>query len=166
MHKRIRAVMWAVAIVASVGSAGCSSSPACLELIAVARSGLDQAEVARQQHQQDLADTLSTQVQRLDAAFDADIRLAEAGAIKDARGQPISLTAAWVTSARKGYAAARDELARQQAQVIQAGAVEQDNLQASQEALDMAAMLITQQSGLTSEIKTALMAAYGRLSHD
>jgi len=130
---------------------------ATLDLIAVARAGLADARQAQQQSHEALLRQFVQQQAALDAAFDADVRLAEAGAIRDAQGQPVALDARWVIAARKGYVAARDATARQASDAQAVHATRQDNLAAADEALQMAWTLIVEQQGLNLRMRQYLM---------
>lgn len=145
------------AIVALAGMAGCSPPAATMDLIAVARKGLSDAQATQVAQSQLIARQMASQQAALDAAFDADVKLAAAGRISDRDGKPMPLTAEWIVSARKGYIAARDAIA-QQSQAHQAASLtHMDNLQASDEALDMAGQLILQQQGLNIRLQQQLM---------
>ena len=144
---------------------GCSAPTATLDLITVARKGLGMAGQAELEHQAQLTDQLNAQIASLDAAFDADVRLVAAGQIKDAQGGILTLTPEWVISARKGYAAARDLLAGQMRSAEAVHVTRLDNLQAADEALDMASQLIVQQWAVTERIRQELINMQRRLIH-
>ena len=157
--------MLAAAALCLIALAGCSPPAATLQLIAVARQGIKGAQDAQVAQHEQLTKFRDGQSAALDAAFDADVRLAASGALKDASGKPLALTEEWVISARKGYTAARD-LIQQQAQADQAAhAARLDNLKASDEALDMAGQLIIQQQGLALRAQQELADFQRRLSH-
>lgn len=160
---RAASVAAAVLLLAGVAG-GCSPPSASLELIAVARQGMAAAKQAQQQYHQREADLLASQAAALDAAFDADVRLAAAGQITDAAGRPVPLTADWVISARKGYSAARDAVAGQIRSREASHAVEMDNLSAADEAMEMAARLILEQMSLSARFRQELMQAQERLA--
>ena len=109
---------------------------------------------------------LATQAAALDAAFDADVKLAAAGAICDAEGKPVELTPEWVISARKGYAAGRDILADEVRTAEATHRTGQDNLAAADEALEMATELTVWQSDLSERFKQHLMTVQRSLIHD
>ena len=92
------------AIGLSVAS-GCGAPPATIELISVAEQALIDARDYQSACQAEQTQQLDSALSSLDAAFDADVRLVEAGKIADATGKTIPLSAEWVISARKGYAA-------------------------------------------------------------
>ena len=143
-------------VLAAALAAGCGAPPATMELIAVAENALiDAAALARSRHGDDIK-RIDAQAAALDAAFDADVRLVEAGKIASAAGEPVQLSAKWVISARKGYAAARDALAQQRLRLAAEQAVTSDNFAAAAEALEMARQLILQHYALTERTKLAL----------
>lgn len=152
-----RRLLWWLLPAVLAGPSGCASPPAALELIAVAQKGLTQAQdVENQRHQQEL-DALAGLQKSLDAAFDSDARLAEAGRIHGPGGQPVALSAEWVISARKGYAAARDALADNRTGLEKAHATHLDNLSAARDSLDLAAQLIVLQSDVSQRVKETLL---------
>lgn len=135
---------------------GCSAPPAALDLIAVGREGLSGAQQAdAQQHEQVMAN-YQAQIAALDAAFDADVRLVEAGGIKTLDGEAVVLSSQWIISARKGYSAARGAIADQMQSAQAVHLVRQDNLRAADEALDMAGELIIDHSLLGQRIRQAM----------
>ncbi len=142
---------------------GCSAPTATLDLITVARKGLTLAKQAQIDQHTELANRLESQTASLDTAFDADVRLVAAGQIKNSDGKPVALTPEWVISARKGYAAARDLLAKQARSAEAAHATRLDNLNAADEALDMATQLIVQQWAITNRIRQELINVQRRL---
>ena len=153
----------AASIFCAVVLCGCSAPPASLDLIAVARKGVvsaRQAQVAQHDRQ---VKQLQAQAAAMDAAFDADVKLAESGALKDEQGKPLTLTAQWVISARKGYAAARDMVSESVRQEEGNHATCLDNLDATDEALDMAAQLIVQQMAVGEKLRQELLAAQKKL---
>ena len=137
--------------------AGCEAPPATMELIAVARTGLAGAgEAEDQRHEQEQAH-LAAQAAALDAAFDADVRLAAAGELTGADGERVALDAEWVISARKGYAAARDLLADEARAAEREHATRADNLRASDEALEMAQELIAERWAVGARVRRTVM---------
>lgn len=144
---------------------GCSAPQATLDLITAARKGLAVAQEAEAQQHQQVLGQLRANVGSLDAAFDADVRLVVAGGIESLGGEPVTLSAEWVISARKGYAAARDAIADQMSSAESAHLIRQDNLQASDEALEMASQLIVQHSLFGQRVRQALLNAQQELSH-
>lgn len=150
-------------LIAACLPAGCSAPSATLDLITVARMGIKSATEAQTASHTELLQYYDMQAKSLDDAFDADVRLAESGQLKDADGNPLKLGAEWIISARKGYAAARDALADRKCGAEAAHAVNIDNLKASDEALDMASQLIVQQSSLTQTLKQHLINIQRRL---
>ncbi len=149
--------------VAMVWIAGCGAPPATVELIAVAQKALKDTSAAAADHHAAALRQLDSQAAALDAAFDADVKLAEAGKIRTAQGQPVRLSAEWVISARKGYAAARDALAGQRSHLESAHAADLDNLAAASEALDLAGRLILQQYALTERTRQIVHSLTRRL---
>jgi len=117
------------------------------------QAGLASAKLAQQQHQADLRKYHQAQLAALDAAFDNDVRLAAAGEIKSLDGETIELSANWVISARKGYAAARNILAAGMLANQSANAIETDNIDAAADALDLAAQLTVLQWNVGERVK-------------
>jgi hypothetical protein len=150
---------WALALTAC----GCSPPAATLDLLTVARMGLSSAKEAQQEQHSAILEHVRQRAGALDAAFDSDVRLAASGGIRDATGEPVALTAEWVISARKGYAAARDAMAREAQGADAAHAVRMDNLAAADEALQMAAQLVSLQWDLDARVRGQLLAAQRRL---
>ena len=155
----------AAALAAIATLAGCSAPAATLDLITVARRGLADARQAQAAQHDEIVKHLTDRNGELDAAFDADVRLAAAGALKDASGKPIALTAEWVISARKGYAVGKGALSDQLRQAQAAHLARTDNLQAADDALDMAASLIVQQYSLLQRVSQHLLTLQRSLSH-
>ncbi|MGC9455380.1 MAG: hypothetical protein ACP5HU_11025 [Phycisphaerae bacterium] len=162
MTERIKLLLLTVFLAAS---AGCHQT-AAVDLIAVAREGLADARLAEQQHHERYIRQLTRQMQALDDAFDADVRLAAAGQITNADGEPVALTADWVISARKGYTAAREIIAQQMLSADRAHAVRMDNLSAADEALEMACDLLLRQAAIAEPIRRTLLEAHGRWIDD
>jgi len=102
---------------------------------------------------------------RWTAAACAALAVAAAGDIEGPDGKPTNLTAEWVISARKGYAAARDLIGNEARLAELASLARTDNLKAADEALDMAAELILQQAELTERVRQTLLDFHRRLSH-
>ena len=150
-------------VVAACPLAGCSAPSATLDLITVARMGIKSAAEVQTANHAELLRHYDTQAKALDSAFDADVRLVAGGQLADAAGKPVKLTAEWVISARKGYAAASGMIADQKRNAEAAHAVHLDNLNAADEALDMASQLIVQQSSLTQKLKQHLIGIQRRL---
>ncbi len=141
--------------------AGCSASPAAVDLIAAARAGLAQARRAEAQRQALEARGLEAQAAALDAAFDADVRAVAAGQVGPA-GDPTALSPEWVISARRAYATTLRALAQQQLRDQAAGAERLDNLAAADEALEMAGDLLVRQLQLAEPVRRRLMDIHGR----
>lgn len=155
---------WAM-ILCLAAIAGCSPPSATLDLITVARTGLAGAK-AEQAAQYELnLKQLNAQASALDSAFDADVKLAAAGQIKDPSGRPVPLSPEWVISARKGYSAARDVLAQQMRNSQNAHGVNLDNLKAADDALDMASQLILQQQGLAVKMQQQMINLQRKVSN-
>lgn len=140
-------------IAATITLCSCATPTATTDLIAVGKMGLDQAATAERQAHARLMDALDRQKHTLDAAFDADVRLAANRSLQTAAGEPIELSAEWIIAARQGYAAARDEISRQQQAERSAHLQQLDNLQAATEALDLAAELTVLQWNVGEQIK-------------
>jgi hypothetical protein len=132
---------------------GCRTPTATLDLIAIGRKGLASARKAQQSHQADLLRHHKARLASLDSAFDNDVRLVEAGQLKLPDGEEIKLSADWIISARKGYAMARTIMAEQMRTSQAAGAVEIDNINAADEALEMATQLTVLQWNVGERIK-------------
>jgi len=143
-----------LAAVLAVG--GCAPPAATLELIAVARAGLADAKASQQQSHDARMLQFAQQQAALDAAFDTDVRLAEAGELRDAQGNPVAMDGRWVIGARKGYVAARDAVAQQARSAQAVHATRQDNLAAADEALQMARTLIIEQQGMSIRMRQYL----------
>jgi hypothetical protein len=139
------------------GLTGCTSPPATLELVGVAQKALADARTYQAQRHQEAMGNLVSLASSLDAAFDADVRLAAAGGIVSPDGKSVALSPEWVISARKGYAAGRDALASQRQKMDSGHAQQLDNLSAASEALDLAKALIIQSSFLNEQARQILM---------
>jgi len=151
----------AAAILAALG--GCGAPTSALSLIAVARQGIQQERQDAAAAHKVLIAQLRTGQAALDAAFDADVKLAAADQVRNAQGKPAALSAEWVISARKGYIAARDAIAAQIAAQQLAEATRQDNLSAADEALRLAGDVIVQQAALGRQVKQYLLSIQRRL---
>jgi hypothetical protein len=127
-------------------SAGCSTDAAAIQLIQTGRDGLHLAQQSQREQHQIIAAYLDSQRSALDAAFDADVRLAAAGQIKRPDGSAVEMTPQWVIDARKGYAAARDALADQARLQQTAHDAAMDNIAAADEALTLAEQLLQARS--------------------
>lgn len=132
---------------------GCATPTATVDLIGVAKKSLVAAVESQKETHELIVRQYQARQAALDVAFDADVRLAASGDLKNAEGQPIALSADWVISARKGYAAARDLLADQIRRERETHAVEQDNLAAAVEALNMAEELTVLQWNVGERFK-------------
>jgi len=163
MNARVRRLLVALAVLSACMS-GCAAPQAAVDLIAVAREGLTGAKEAEDQQHACLMANLQAKIGALDAAFDADVRLAEAGGIQTADGEPVTLSSQWVISARKGYSAARGAIAEQMQSAEAVHFIRQDNLQAADEALHMAEQLIIEHSLLGQRIRQALAKAKEELT--
>ncbi len=161
-RERLRRVPALLALLGAGLFVGCGAPPATLELIGVAQKALrETSALEKERHAEELR-RLESMKAALDAAFDADVKLAEAGRITDAQGRPVRLSAEWVISARKGYAAARDALSEQQQRLQAAQATHLDNLAAAAEALTLARNLILQQASLSGRARQFLMSLQRR----
>jgi len=166
MKKRIDRLMTAtIAIVSAALLAGCSPPAASLDLITVARQGIASAKQSQQEQNQIIIRQFAAQQAALDAAFDADVRMVQSGGLKNASDKPLTLTGDWVISARKGYTAARDIISNQMQETQSVAATRMDNLQASDEALDMASQLIIQQQGFAIKLQQQLINVQRKLSN-
>ncbi len=145
--------------------AGCTAPTATLDLITIALKASASASDAVDAQHAELITHLRRQLAALDSAFDADVRLAEGGQIPGPTSQPVKLTAQWVISARKGYAAARDLLAGQMRSAEISHAARVDNLRAGDEALEMASQLIVRQWSVGERIGRKILETHGRLVH-
>lgn len=145
---------------------GCSAPAAALQLIGVARETLAAQRDAQDEMHAERMDGIDSRRAALDAAFDADVRLAAAGGITDAEGNRVRLTPEWIISARKGYAAARDLAAEDAMDAAAAHRTRMDNLRAADEALEMAASLILQQTHVAERIRQHLLTLQRRFIHE
>jgi len=149
-----------------MASAGCAAPRATLELITAARKGIHSARQDAIDRHDEAIKRLEAQVAALDAAFDADVRLVAAGQVADADGEPVELTAEWIISARKGYAAARGLLAEQMRSAEAARAAGLDNLDAADESLEMASQLIVSRWNVAERVKQHLLSLQRRLANE
>jgi hypothetical protein len=125
-----------------------------------------QARAAQQAQHEEIQSRMQERTAQLDDAFDADVKLAGAGLLRKPMAatapadssQVVSFTPEWVISARRGYAAARDAMARDARNEEIAHAVRMDNLAASDEALDMATQLIVRQWNLGQKLESSMLA--------
>ncbi len=164
MHKVTRLIFLHALML--VPLSGCGGPEAAMDLIAVGRKGIaHQKQALTATHSQLVRQLKATQA-ALDSAFDADVRLAAGRQIKDAEGSPIALSPEWIISARKGYIAARDAIAEQILSAESVHLIQQDNLHAADEALEMAANLVIQQALISDRIKQYLMKIQRRLISD
>lgn len=144
-------------VLAAGALTGCAAPSATLDLISVARKGIASAKRESDAAYADNQRRLEAQAASLGAAFDADVKLAAAGKITSADGKAVKLSAEWVISARKGYAAARDLLSKQLYSSRLAHQTAVDNLTASDEALDMACELILSRWNISQQVKMRLL---------
>ena len=162
----VSCALWLAAAVAGTFPAGCTAPPATVELVNVARQALaDASELADARRADDLA-RLDELAAALDIGFDADVRLVAAGGLAGADGKPVALSAEWVISARKGYAAARGALADQRTRRAAECAREKDNMAAAGEALEMTVQLILQQYAVGERLRNLLLSAQRRIVHE
>jgi len=155
MRRCVRLIIAALAGAVLLG--GCAAPTATLDLISVARKGIAIARTDAQTRRVDAASRMASQVAALDAAFDADVRLAEAGSLTDDEGESVELTAEWVISARKGYSAARASLEERIRSVSDAHMAAIDNLDACDEALAMASQMIVANWNVSQHIKQYIL---------
>ena len=151
---------------AVLAAAGCATPTATCDLIAIGRKGLASARTAEVQCHAEIIRHYQRQLASLDAAFDADVRMVAAGQLTDAEGKPVAMSAEWVISARKGYAAARNLLAEQIQKNHAAHATELDNLQAADEALQMASQLTVLQWNISERFKQQFLKLQERITND
>jgi len=137
--------------------AGCSAPAATLDLMSVAQNAIYSAREDAEQRHGEIVRMLKAQVAGLDAAFDADVKLAASGQIRTSDGQVAQLTPDWVISARKGYIAARDLLGEQIRAAETDHAIRQDNLKLADESLEMASELIVRQWNIAERIKQHIL---------
>lgn len=157
---------WMFVAVWPVLLAGCGTPTATLDLISVARRGLDDARTAERQRREEMRQRVESQMDALGDAFDTDVRLVSAGEVTGPDGKPVALSAEWVISARKGYAAA-GRMLLQQALADQADHLQRlDNLAAADEALLMAAGLIVRRAAVSERVRNVLMDLHGRMTNE
>jgi hypothetical protein len=109
-------------------AAGCTTfTRAQMDLVDQARRGVTIVAQADQDRDRDVADLAKLRRQRLDAAFDDDVRT---------RSTQEALDADWVIDARKAYAAGLDAYAKTQAASERNSDVRKRNLAAIDAALD------------------------------
>ena len=149
-RKTVPAVM-----VAAMLLGGCTTAPAAMELITVARKGLAQAKSAEQQRYADDRGDMAAQRAAMARAFDADVRRVAAGTVRDADGNAVGLTPEWVISAQRGYTAATELLLEEALAAQHSHAVRMDNLTAADEALEMAGQLMLRQAAMTEKLRGA-----------
>ncbi len=142
-----------VFLVVGLVPVGCSAPTAAVDLISIARKGLASARKVQQQNRDQTLRNYQARITALDGAFDADVRMAEAGQLKDSEGNPVTLTVDWVISARKGYSAARTMLSEQNRRDQTVHATELDNIQTAEDALEMASQLIVLQWNVSERVK-------------
>ena len=156
------------ALLASVAlaSAGCGGVNSTLDLLTVAQQGLRLAAERQQQQHGQIVQHLQSNLAALDSAFDADVKLAAAGQIMGANGEPVQLTADWVISARKGYIAARSILTGQIHTVETSHAQSLENLKAAGDALQMAAELTVRRWQVAEQAKQYVLQTHRSLTND
>jgi hypothetical protein len=132
-----------ILLAVSVGGGGCGPYAGIQADLAVqSREGLKRVEAARAAEAELVSKWLAERRERLDSAFDADVR-----------GQA-SLDPAWVIEARRAYATGLDSLASARADHERASAIGADNARAADEALALLEkMLRRQESVLKVELK-------------
>lgn len=119
------------------GLAACGCGPYAgvqAELAAQGREGLRRVEAARASEGALVEKWLSERRERLDSAFDADVR---------AQG---TLEAAWVIEARRAYAAGIDALSSARSSHERASEVAADNAKAADEALALLERMLRRQA--------------------
>lgn len=163
VSRKLSVLLLAAALMGLAPATGCQPAPATLELIAVTQKALTDAAEAEKENNAELHRRLADSQAALDAAFDADVRLAETGKIAGPASQPVALSAEWVISARKGYAAARDALTEDARRADAVHATRLDNLSAAGEALDMANRLTVLQYSVSERTKELLLTLQRRL---
>jgi len=166
MQKLRRMWMLLLSLLLAGTLVGCSAPTAAMDLIIQARQGLALSRQAHLDQHEQLMRLLGSQKTQLDDAFDNDARLVEAGAITDPQGQPVAMSAEWAISARRGYSAACDAISRQIQQANLAHTQDLDNIQAVDEAMDLAGLLIIQQYSVAQNLKNQLIQAHRRIIND
>ncbi len=125
--------------------AGCGAPPATVDLLSVAREGVARAGDQQEQLHEQKIRQLEGNLDALDRAFDADVRLVASGGVTAADGEVLELTPEWVISSRKGYAAGRSIIQEQIRRELQDHALRRENLHAVDDALEMARRLLVRQ---------------------
>ncbi len=147
-------------------STGCGGPDSTLDLLTVAQQGLRLAAEQQIQQHGRIVQHLQSNLTALDSAFDADVKLAAAGQILGAGGEAVLLTADWVISARKGYTAARGMLTGQIHSAEASHAQSLANLQAAEDALQMAAELTVRRWQVAEQIKQHVLQTHRSLTNE
>jgi len=157
MRKWLYPILFLLLLCLSGVFAGCAPPQATISLINQGQAAIAgaRADVAAQHGE--IVRFLAAQDGALDVAFDADVKLIAAGAIKDKAGNAVPLSADWVISARKGYSAAKSIVSAEIRSAEIAQSIRQDNLAAGVDALDLAKKLIIMQMNLSENMKGWLM---------
>ncbi|MGE5608347.1 MAG: hypothetical protein ACM359_03770 [Bacillota bacterium] len=113
---------WAVMLCAMLAG-GCTYTETQMRLVEQVQRGVELCKQAQSERSQIIAQYQQAQRERLDSAFDADVR------------QQAELSADWVVEHRRAYTLALDGLARQRAASVEAEGVATRNLKAMEEAL-------------------------------
>lgn len=116
--------MRSIVLCLALAACGCQSyTQVQMSLVDEARKGVKLCAQSAENRAELIRQLQALRRQRLDEAFDADVRSAT------------TLTPQWVIEARKAYAVGLDALAKQQSAAMQAEQTEQQNLQAIDEAM-------------------------------
>ncbi len=150
----------------AIGAAGCGGPDSTLDLLTVAQQGLHLAQEQQIQQHSRIVQHMQNNLIALDSAFDADVKLAAAGQIVGPDGQPVRLTADWVISARKGYTAARGMLTGQIQTTQASHAQSLANLQAAEDALQMAAELTVRRWQVAEQVKQHVLQTHRSLTDE
>lgn len=151
------AALMVLVVLCLISQLGCSAPTATTGLIAQGQHGLSDARHEQQRTYARYCASHQMQLRALDDAFDADVRLVAAGQLTGEDDHPIPLSADWVIAARRGYALARDTLAKQFASETHAHTIQLDNLAAATEALRLANELTVLQWNVSARIKQAFL---------
>ena len=128
----MKSMLWLWAVVALAG--GCAPyTQVQVNLVEQARRGVAQVSHSAQAHEETAEQLYLANRQRLDEAFDADVREREA--------RDSTIGADWVIEHRRAYAAGVDALTRQRAAAQAAADVTQRSLRAIDDALQRLAWL-------------------------
>ncbi len=148
------------------GFTGCGAPSGTLDLLTVARKGIELSAQQQSKQHAEIIKHLRDKLTSLDSAFDADLTLIEAGQIKDSNGQPIPLTGSWVITARKGYIAVRDILWDQIQSAETAHRQSLENIKTTHEVLERACELIVSQWQVAEKVKQHVLHVQRRILNE